>query len=174
MIQLTKIVLKQTTHHVSAFKHLHGVYMVCTQFFDSYSGFKCYPITTFYSHQTVQSTAIQTLLFSYLVFKKLSKHYFLVIRHLVHCYPNTSFKFSDIQFKAIQTLSFNQLCLVYSHLSCHFFMSIVSLLLSNDQFLTMSMMSLLTKSYLKTSFLAYEKLVLLYLMYIQKLTIGAT
>ena len=32
----------------------------------------------------------------------------------------------------------------------------------------MSMMSLLTKSYLKTSFLAYEKLVLLYLMYIQK------
>ena len=104
-------------------------------------------------------------------------------------YPNTTFSLSDIQFiaiqtqvlsfqtssfKAIQTLSFNQLCLVYSHLSCHFFMSIVSLLLSNDQFLTMSMMSLLTKSYLKTSFLAYEKLVLLYLMYIQKLTIGAT
>ena len=104
-------------------------------------------------------------------------------------YPNTTSSLSDIQFiaiqtqvlsfqtssfQAIQTLSFNQLCLVYSHLSCHFFMSIVSLLLSNDQFLTMSMMSLLTKSYLKTSFLAYEKLVLLYLMYIQKLTIGAT
>ena len=118
----------------------------------------------------IQFTASQTLVFSYrhLVFKKLSKHYFLVIRHLVHCYPNTSFKFSDIQFKAIQTLSSNQLCLVYSHLSCHFFMSIVSLLLSNDQFLTMSMMSLLTKSYLNTSFLAYKKLVLLYLMYIQK------
>ena len=120
----------------------------------------------------IQFTASQTLVFSYrhLVFKKLSKHYFLVIRHLVHCYPNTSFKFSDIQSKAIQTLSSNQLCLVYfySYLSCHFLMSIVSLLLSNDQFLTMSMMSLLTKSYLKTSFLAYEKLVLLYLMYIQK------
>ena len=86
-------------------------------------------------------------------------------------YPNTTFSLSDIQFiaiqtqvlsfqtssfKAIQTLSFNQLCLVYSHLSCHFFMSIVSLLLSNDQFLTMSMMSLLTKSYLKTSFLTYK------------------
>ena len=122
-------------------------------------------------------TAIQTLLFSYqtdLVFKKLSKHYSLVIRHLVHCHLNTSFKFSDVQFKAIQTLSFNQLCLVYSYLSCHFFMSIVSLLLSNDQFLTMSMMSLLAKRYLKTSILAYEKLVLLYLMQIQKLTFAVT
>ena len=109
--------------------------------------------------------------------------------YFLKSYPNTTFSLSDIQFiaiqtqvlsfqtssfKAIQTLSFNQLCLVYSHLSCHFFMSIVSLLLSNDQFLTMSMMSLLTKSYLKTSFLASEKLVLLYLMYIQKLTIAAT
>ena len=98
-------------------------------------------------------------------------------------YPNTTFSLSDIQFiaiqtqvlsfqtssfKAIQTLSFNQLCLVYSYLSCHFFISIVSLLLSNDQFLTMSMMSSMTKSYLKTSFSAYKKLVLLYLMYIQK------
>ena len=125
----------------------------------------------------VQFTAIQTLVFSYQTssFEKVSKHYFLVIRHLVHCYPNTSFKFSDIYFKAIQTLPSKQLCLVYSHLSCHFFISIVSLLLSNDQFLTMSMMSLLTKSYLKTSFLTYKKLVLLYLMYHPKaVTIAAT
>ena len=91
--------------------------------------------------------------------------------YFLKSYPNTTFSLSDIQFiaiqtqvlsfqtssfKAIQTLSFNQLCLVYSYLSCHFFMSIVSLLLSNDQFLTMSMMSLLTKSYLKTSFLTYK------------------
>ena len=138
---------------------------------------KCYPITTFYSHQTSSCLLLSKhyfLVIRHLVFKKLSKHYFLVIRHLVHCHLKTSFKFSDVQFKAILTLSFNWLCLVYSYLSCHFFMSIVSLLLSNDQFLTMSMMSLLTKSYLKTSFLAYEKLVLLYLMYIQKLTIEAT
>ena len=53
MIQLTKIVLKQTTHHVSAFKHLHGVYMVCTQFFDSYSGFNRY------SYQKTELNAIQ-------------------------------------------------------------------------------------------------------------------
>ena len=121
---------------------------------------KCYPITTFYSHQTSSLLLSKHyfLVIRHLVFKKLSKHYSLVIRHLVHCHLNTSFKFSDVQFKAIQTLSFNQLCLVYSHLSCHFFMSIVSLLLSNDQFLTMSMMALLAKSYLKTSLLAYEKL----------------
>ena len=105
-------------------------------------------------------------------------------------YPNTTFSLSDIQFIAIQTqvLSFQTSSLklskhslptsyvqyIYSYLSCHFFMSIVSLLLSNDQFLTMSMMSLLAKTFWKTSFLAYEKLVLLYLMYILKLRIAAT
>ena len=73
MIQLTKIVLKQTTHHVSAFKHLHGVYMVCTQFFDSYSGFNRY------SYQKTELNAIQYLLFI-----------------AMRLYPNTTFWLSDI------------------------------------------------------------------------------
>ena len=122
----------------------------------------------------IQFTAIQTLLFSYQRSSlKPSKHQFLVIRHLVYCYPNTSFQCSDIQSKAIQTLSFNQFTSSLFLSIGNFFMSITILRLPNDQFLTKSMMSLLAKTYLKTSFLANKKLVFFYLMYIQKLTIEA-
>ena len=131
----------------------------------------CHPNTTFQLSE-IQFKTIQTLV--------------LVVRHLVYCYPSTSFQLSDIQFIAIRKLGFSvqtsclklskhyrltSLRLVYSYYWL-FFMSIASLLLSNDQFLAMPMMSLQAKTYLKTSFLANEKLVLLYLMNVQKLTIA--